>query len=45
MNLQIIDIYKKFLKVQNVKKTTISMNLQNKKVIKRIGRNFYAAKT
>lgn len=35
------EIAKRVLKVRNVKKTTIYMNLQNKKVIKRVGRNFY----
>jgi len=39
------DIIKKVLKVRNVKKTTIYMNLQNKKAIERVGRNFYAAKS
>ena len=38
------DIIKKVLKVRNVKKTTIYMNLQNKKAIERVGRNFYATK-
>lgn len=38
------EIIKKVLKVRNVKKTTIYMNLQNKKAIERVGRNFYAAK-
>lgn len=38
------DIIKKVLKVRNVKKTTIYMNLQNKNAIQRVGRNFYAAK-
>lgn len=38
------DIIKKVLKVRNVKKTTIYMNLQNKKAIERVGRNFYTAK-
>ena len=38
------DIIKKVLKVRNVKKTTIYMNLQNKKAIERVGRNFYAAR-
>lgn len=38
------DIIKKVLKVRNVKKTTIYMNLQNKNAIERVGRNFYAAK-
>ena len=35
------EITKRVLKVRNVKKTTIYMNLQNKKVIKRVGRNYY----
>ncbi len=39
------DIIKKVLKVRNVKKTTIYMNLQNKKAVERVGRNFYAAKS
>ena len=39
------EIIKKVLKVRNVKKTTIYMNLQNKKAIERVGRNFYAAKS
>lgn len=38
------EIIKRVLKVRNVKKTTIYMNLQNKKSIERVGRNFYAAK-
>lgn len=38
------EIIKRVLKVRNVKKTTIYMNLQNKKAIERVGRNFYAAK-
>lgn len=38
------DITNKVLKVRNVKKTTIYMNLQNKKVIERVGRNFYQIK-
>jgi len=38
------DIIKKVLKVRDVKKTTIYMNLQNKKVIERVGRNFYKLK-
>jgi DNA-directed RNA polymerase delta subunit len=37
-------IVTKVLKVRNVKKTTIYMNLQNKKVIERVGRNFYQLK-
>ncbi|MDQ7022863.1 MAG: hypothetical protein Q9M97_05010 [Candidatus Gracilibacteria bacterium] len=32
------------LKTRDVKKTTIYMNLQNKKVIERVGRNFYQLK-
>lgn len=35
------EITNKVLKVRNVKKTTIYMNLQNKKVIQRVGRNYY----
>ncbi len=35
------EITKRVLKVRNVKKTTIYMNLQNKKAIKRVGRNYY----
>jgi len=38
------DIIKAVLKVRNVKKTTIYMNLQNKKVIERVGRNYYYIK-
>jgi len=38
------DIIKKVLKVRDVKKTTIYMNLQNKKVIERVGRDFYKLK-
>nr|MDD3719715.1 sigma factor-like helix-turn-helix DNA-binding protein [Candidatus Gracilibacteria bacterium] len=38
------DIIKEVLKVRNVKKTTIYMNLQNKKVIERVGRNYYQLK-
>jgi hypothetical protein len=38
------DIIKAVLKVRNVKKTTIYMNLQNKKVIERVGRNYYDVK-
>lgn len=37
-------IVAKVLKVRNVKKTTIYMNLQNKKVIERVGRNYYQVK-
>jgi hypothetical protein len=32
------------LKVRNVKRTTIYMNLQNKKIIERVWRNFYQLK-
>ena len=35
------DIIAKVLKVRNVKNTTIYMNLQNKKAIRRVWRNFY----
>ena len=35
------DIIKSVLKVRDVKKTTIYMNLQNRKVIKRVWRNYY----
>lgn len=38
------DIIKEVLKVRNVKKTTIYMNLQNKKIIERVWRNFYQLK-
>jgi len=38
------DIIKAVLKVRNVKKTTIYMNLQNKDVIERVGRNYYDVK-
>jgi len=38
------DIIKEVLKIRNVKKTTIYMNLQNKKVIERVWRNFYKLK-
>lgn len=37
-------IVNKVLKVRNVKKTTIYMNLQNKKTIERVGRNYYQLK-
>ena len=37
-------IVNKVLKVRTVKKTTIYMNLQNKKVIERVGRNYYQLK-
>ncbi len=37
-------IVTKVLKVRNVKKTTIYMNLQNKKMIERVGRNYYQLK-
>lgn len=35
------DIIKSVLKVRDVKKTTIYMNLQNKSIIKRVWRNYY----
>ncbi len=38
------DIIKSVLKVRTVKKTTIYMNLQNKKLIERVGRNYYTFK-
>ena len=38
------DIIKWVLKVRNVKKTTIYMNLQNKTVIERVWRNYYTLK-
>lgn len=38
------DIVAKVLKVRKVKSTTIYMNLQNKKVIERVGRNYYQIK-
>jgi Sigma-70, region 4 len=38
------EIIKRVLKVRDVKKTTIYMNLQNKKTIERVGRNFYQLK-
>lgn len=38
------DITKEVLKTRNVKHTTIYMNLQNKKVIERVGRNYYQLK-
>ncbi len=38
------DIAKEVLKTRDVKKTTIYMNLQNKKVIERVWRNFYQLK-
>lgn len=37
-------IVAKVLKIRNVKKTTIYMNLQNKKVIERVWRNYYQLK-
>ena len=39
------DIIKAVLKTRDVKETTIYMNLQNKKVIERVGRNFYQLKS
>lgn len=38
------DISKEVLKTRNVKQTTIYMNLQNKDVIERVGRNYYQLK-
>ncbi len=38
------EIIKRVLKVRDVKKTTIYMNLQNKNVIERVGRNYYKLK-
>lgn len=38
------NIVAKVLKVRNVKKTTIYMNLQNKKIIERVWRNYYQLK-
>ena len=38
------DIIKSVLKVRNVKKTTIYMNLQNKDIIERVWRNYYYLK-
>jgi hypothetical protein len=39
------DITKEVLKTRNVKQTTIYMNLQNKAIIERVGRNFYQLKS
>lgn len=38
------DIIKEVLKIRNVKDTTIYMNLQNRKVIERVWRNYYQLK-
>lgn len=38
------DIAKEVLKIRDVKQTTIYMNLQNKTVIERVGRNYYQLK-
>lgn len=38
------EITEKVLKIRQVKTTTIYMNLQNKDVIERVGRNLYQAK-
>ncbi len=38
------EITKEVLKIRNVKQTTIYMNLQNKKAIERVGRNYYQIK-
>ena len=39
------DITKEVLKTRNVKQTTIYMNLQNKSVVERVGRNYYQLKS
>lgn len=39
------EITKEVLKTRNVKQTTIYMNLQNKDIIQRVGRNYYQLKT
>lgn len=39
------ELTEKVLKIRQVKKTTIYMNLQNKEFIERVGRNLYQAKT
>ena len=39
------DITKEVLKTRNVKQTTIYMNLQNKSIIERVGRNYYQLKS
>ncbi len=38
------EITKEVLKTRNVKQTTIYMNLQNKAIIERVGRNYYQLK-
>jgi hypothetical protein len=38
------DIKKEVFKNRNVKESTIYMNLQNKNVIERVGRNYYQLK-
>jgi hypothetical protein len=38
------EITKEVLKTRNVKQTTIYMNLQNKDIIQRVGRNYYQLK-
>jgi hypothetical protein len=38
------EITREVLKTRNVKQTTIYMNLQNKSVIERVGRNYYQLK-
>jgi hypothetical protein len=38
------EIIKEVLKTRDVKHTTIYMNLQNKNVIERVGRNYYQLK-
>ena len=42
--MSVEDITNTVLKTRNVKRTTIYMTLQNKKVIERVGRNFYQLK-
>ena len=39
------EITKEVLKTRNVKQTTIYMNLQNKSVVERVGRNYYQLKS
>ena len=39
------EITKEVLKTRNVKQTTIYMNLQNKDIVQRVGRNYYQLKT
>ena len=39
------EITKEVLKTRNVKQTTIYMNLQNKSIVERVGRNYYQLKS